>query len=253
LSKKILVIPDTHAHPDFSNRRADYLSQLIIDEKPDIIVNIGDGPDMTSLASYDKGKRSFAGKSYAKDIEAFNDFEDRVWSPVKRQKKKMADRYYFIGNHDERIDRALDLSPELIGTIGYKDLLLGDYYDEVIPYSGGTPGVKVIEGIAFAHFFITGVMGRPVSGEHPAYSLLGKNFKSSVQGHTHVLDYCVRTNSDGKKIQALVCGVYQDYEAPWAGLINNLWWRGVCILDNVEDGQFDLRTITLKNLEKVYG
>ena len=248
-----MVVPDQHAHSDFSNHRADYLAQLTIDERPDIIVNIGDAADMPSLASYDKGKRSFAGKSYSKDIDAHLEFQDRWWSPVKRQKKKMADRYFFIGNHCERIDRALDLSPELEGTIGYKDLQLEDYYDEIIPYIGMTPGVKVIEGVAFAHYFITGVMGRAVSGEHPAYSLLSKNFKSCVQGHTHVLDYCVRTTSDNNKIQALVCGVFQDYQSSWSGVVGNLWWRGVCILDNAEDGQFDLRTISLKNLEKTYG
>lgn len=252
MSKKLLLLPDAHAHPDYPNQRADYVAKLIIDEKPDIVVDIGDTADMTSLANYDKGKRSFAGKSYSADINSHNDFQDRLWAPVKRQKKKMPDRYRFIGNHEERIDRALDLSPELEGTIGYDDLLLDDYYDEVIYYEGNTPGVKVIEGIAFAHYFITGVMGRPVSGEHPAYSLLNKNFKSSIQGHTHILDYCTRTNSDGDKISSVVAGCYTDYDAPWAGSVNRLWWRGVIILDNVEDGQFDLRTISLKNLERTY-
>ena len=253
MSKKILVIPDGHANPSYDNRRFELLSNLIIDERPDIVVNIGDGADMESLASYDKGKRSFTGKSYYKDIESYRDAQAKTWEPVKARKKKLPDRYYFIGNHEQRIDRALDLSPELEGTIGYKDLALEEYYDEVIGYEGQTPGTKVIEGIAFAHYFITGVMGRPVSGEHPAYSLITKNLKSCIQGHTHVLDYCVRTDGDGKKTHALVCGVYQDYEAPWAGMVNRLWWRGLAILDNVEDGQFDLRCVSLKNLEKAYG
>jgi len=217
------------------------------------VVNIGDGADLESLALYDKGKRSFAGKSYAGDVESYLDSQSRTWDAVKARKKKMPDRYFFIGNHEQRIDRALDLSPELEGTIGYKDLQLDEYYDEVIPYTGNTPGIKNIEGILFGHYFITGVMGRSISGEHPAYSLLTKKFKSAVQGHTHLLDYCVRTNGDDDKIFGLVCGVFQDYDAPWAGEINKLWWRGVVILDNVEDGQFDLRCISLKQLEKAYG
>lgn len=248
-----MVIPDGHANPSYNNDRFDLLANLIIDERPDIVVNIGDGADMESLASYDKGKRSFAGKSYAKDIDSYLDAQYRTWEPVKARKKKLPDRYYFVGNHEQRIDRALDLSPELVGTIGYNDLQLEEFYDEIVGYNGQTPGTKVIEGIAFAHYFITGVMGRPVSGEHPAYSLITKNLKSSVQGHTHIFDHCIRTNGDGQKIHGLVCGVYQDYDAPWAGLVNNLWWRGIVMLDNAEDGQFDLRCISLKNLEKVYG
>jgi len=167
-------------------------------------------------------------------------------------KKKMPDRYAFIGNHEERISRALDLSPELEGTMGYDDLQLDNWYHETIHYEGTTPGTKVLEGIAFAHYFITGIMGRAVGGEHPAYSLLTKNFQSCIQGHAHVLDFCERTNAEGKKIQGLVCGVYQDYDSPWAGEINKLWWRGLCVLNNVEDGRFDLKTVSLDSLRKEY-
>jgi hypothetical protein len=250
---KLLLFTDAHAHPDHPNNRADWLGQLIIDEKPDIVVDGGDTADMPSLSSYDKGKRNFIGKSYKKDIEAHNDFQDRVWSPVKSRKKKMPRRVRLIGNHDERIDRALNLSPELEGTIGYHDLLLDDYYDEVVNYKGGTPGIINIEGVSFAHYFITGVSGKGISGEHPAYTILMKKLKSCVQGHTHVLDYCVRTDVDGTKIHGLVAGVYQDYESDWAGDINTLWWRGCVILDNLEGGQYDLRTISLKSLEQTYG
>lgn len=253
ISKKILVVPDQHATYGFDNERADFLGKLIVDEKPDIVINIGDAADMESLASYDKGKRSFAGKSYAKDIEAHLNFQERMWIPVKRQKKKRPDRYFFLGNHEQRIERALDLSPELEGTIGYKDLNLIEYYDEVISYDGDTPGIKVIEGIAFAHHFISGVMGRSITGEHQAYSMLTKNFKSCVQGHTHTLDFCERVNIDGQRMQGLVCGVYQEHDSPWAGDRNRLWWRGVCILNNVENGQFDLECISLKKLRKQYG
>lgn len=250
---KLLLFTDGHAHPDYHNKRADYLGQLIIDEKPDIVIDGGDTADMPSLASYDKGKRSFVGKSYAKDIKAHNDFQDRVWSPVKSRKKKMPRRIRLIGNHDERIDRALDLSPELEGTIGYKDLLLDEYYDEVVSYQGQTPGIIDVEGVSFAHYFVTGVMGRPISGEHPAYSLINKNLKSSIQGHTHTFDYSIRTSTDGKRVQALVAGCFFDFDLAWAGVVNNMYWRGVTILDNLEDGQFDLRCISLKSLEQTYG
>lgn len=253
MTKKILVVPDQHAHPDFNNDRADWLGRFILESKPDIVVNIGDAADMCSLSSYDKGKRAFQGKSYAKDINAHLDFQDRMWHPVNKSKKKKPSRYFFVGNHCQRIERALDLSPELEGTIGYKDLMLEDFYNEVIHYEGDTPGIKVIEGIAFAHFFITGVMGRAISGEHQAYTLLSKNFQSCIQGHTHTLDFCERTNAEGKKIQGLVCGVFQDYDSPWAGERNKMWWRGLTVLNNVENGQFDLECISLKTLQKEYG
>lgn len=252
MSKNILVIPDQHAEFGYDNDRADWLGQYIVETKPDIVVNIGDAADMPSLSPYDKGKGSFHGKSYAKDIEVHLDFQDRVWSKIKRQKKKLPDRYYFIGNHEQRISRAIDLSPELDGTISYKDLALDDIYNEVIPYEGDTPGIKAIEGVAFAHYFTSGVMGNAIGGEHQAYSLLAKNFQSCVQGHTHTLDFSCRTNAEGKKIYGLVCGVYQTHQSPWAGKRNDLWWRGLVTLNNTESGQFEPEFITIERLKKEY-
>ena len=42
MTKVHLVIPDPHAHPDHNNNRADWLGQLILDLKPDVVVNLGD-------------------------------------------------------------------------------------------------------------------------------------------------------------------------------------------------------------------
>lgn len=250
---KIIAIPDQHAHFEHNNNRADYLASLIIDEKPDIVVNGGDAADMPSLSDYDKGKRTFVGKSYKKDIEAHLEFQDRMWGPVKARKKKMPYRVILEGNHEHRVERALDLSPELVGTIGFKDYAFDDYYDDVVRYDGGTPGVIEIEGILFAHYFITGVSGRPVSGERPAHMLLAKNGVSSIQFHTHILDIASRKTISGRVLNGAVLGCYQDYINDWAGNIGKLWRSGVAILNNVEDGNFDFSWISIESLEKAYG
>ena len=248
-----LVIPDQHAHPNHDNRRADWLAKLIIDVKPDVVINIGDGADMPSLSSYDKGKRSFNGRTYRKDIDAHLDFQNRVWEPVRRRKRKLPRSIYCIGNHEQRIEKALDLSPELVGTMGMEDLQLERWYDEVVPYRGSTPGVTEVDGIAYAHYFVSGLLGRPISGEHPAYSILTKQFVSATCGHSHVFDLCIRTDVKGRKIMATHCGVYQDYEADWAGECNHIWSKGVLIKRNVEDGSYDPQWISIGSLEKEYG
>lgn len=248
-----LIIPDQHAHPDHGNDRADLIAKLMIDLRPDVVVNIGDAADMASLCSYDKGKRSFHGKSYAKDINAHLDFQERVWAPVKARKKKLPYRVVFEGNHEERIERALDLSPELEGTFSFDDLRFSDYYDDVVRYIGRTPGVLEIDGVSYAHYFISGIMGRPIGGEHPAYSLLTKEFTSCTAGHSHVIDYCERTTVGGHKRAGLVCGCFVDYNADWAGEINKLWWSGLVICHDVENGFYDLEAVSLARLRKLYG
>ena len=254
MAKTILVVPDQHAHPDFNNDRADWLGKFILDVKPDIVVNMGDAADMASLSSYDKGKRSFYGKSYKKDIDAHLDFQDRMWAPIRNAKKRLPYSVWLEGNHEHRIEKALDLNPELAGTIDVKDFEIDFFYDKIVPYDGSLPGMVEIEGITFAHYLTSGVKGLPIGGEHAAHNLITKQLKSCVVAHSHTTDYAVRTMATGRRVQAAVVGVYQDYEAPWAGhQVNKLWWPGVVILHNAEDGTFDPQWISLKVLQSAYG
>lgn len=247
-----LVLSDQHAHADHNNDRADWLSKLIIDVQPDVVINIGDAIDLPSLSDYDKGKRSFHGKSYKRDLDAHLDFQSRVWDPIKARKKKMPRRIFLEGNHEHRIERALDLSPELEGTIGFKDFAFDDYYDEVVRYVGNTPGVIEVNGIQYAHYLISGVMGRPIGGIHPASSLIAKGLTSCTVGHLHLADWATHTTADGRKMMGCVCGVYQDYDSDWAGNINQLWWRGLVIKNNVEAGRYDPSFVSMNTIKKVY-
>lgn len=248
-----LVIPDPHAAPGHDNERADHIGQLIVDLKPDVVVNLGDMFSMDSMSGYDKGRKSFWGRTFKADIEAGLDFDERLWAPIRKAKKKLPYAVFCEGNHEFRLKRAIDLQPELEGTIGFENFDLDRNYDEVVQYTGNTPGTTKVDGINYAHFFISGVMGRPISGEHPAYSLLTKEFESCTCGHIHITDYAIRTTVGGKRIQGLVAGVAQDYEASYAGEVNKLWWRGVIIKREVEDGVYDPEWVSLKRLKEIYG
>lgn len=247
-----LILPDPHAHPDYNNDRADWLSKLIIDVRPDVVINLGDQFDMPSLSSYDKGKRSFHGRSYTRDIASGLEFSERLWEPVRQTKKRLPYRVFLEGNHEHRIEKALDLSPEMQGTISFKDYGLDKYYDEVVRYDGGTPGTLQIDGIWYAHYFVSGVMGRPISGEHPAYSLTTKLGSSCTAGHLHTADLSIRSGVNGRKTMGLLAGCYFDYDNDWAGKANNLYWRGVVIKRNVNDGQYDPEFVSIDQLRKEY-
>ena len=253
MSSTHLVIPDPHAHPNYNNDRALWVGKLINDIQPDVVINLGDLADMPSLASFDKGTRAAVGRTYRADTDSAVDFNDKLWSTVTARKRKLPRRVILIGNHEQRIEKAVNSQPELHGAIGLNDLRYDDYYDDVVYYEGGTPGIITIDGISYAHYFPSGVMGRAISGEHPAYSLINKNYISSTQGHTHTVDFCVRTRPDGNKVMGLIAGVYQDYDSPWAGNVNKLWWRGVVIKRDVEDGRYNPEFISIERLREEYG
>ena len=208
---------------------------------------------MPSLSGYDKGTKGFEGRRFVKDIASGIEAHERMWEPVKKQKKRLPYRVVLEGNHEHRLRRAVNSSPELDGAISFDHFQFGDWYDEVVPYHGQTPGITCIDGVNYAHFFVSGVMGRPIGGEHPAYSLLTKEFVSCTCGHVHTTDYSVRTTVDGRKIHGLVAGVFQDYVSEWAGEVNKLWWRGVVIKRNVEMGRYDPEWVSMERLRREYG
>ena len=256
MGKDYLVLPDSHSHPNHNNDRADWVGQIIKDRKPDVVVNIGDQWDLASLSSFDKGKASFNGANYEKDIDAGLDFTDRMWHPMKKSKKKQPRRVFLIGNHENRLKKVLEYEPHLAGDrygISQKNFQLEHYYHNVVDYEGGTPGIINLDGISFAHFMVSGLMGRPIGGEHHAASLLTKNYSSCIVGHSHTADFAIRSGSNGKKIMGLVAGCYQDFDSGWAGNVNRLWWRGLVYLKNVDDGVFDPEFISIESLRKEYG
>lgn len=248
MSKKILVIPDGHAHPNHSNERFTWLGKYIADTKPDIVVDIGDLGDFQSLSSYDKGKASFEGQRYKKDLTAYWDANERINWEIKKTKKKQPHKIRCIGNHEDRISRAVEENAVLIGTIGLSDLRSKEYGWEEHPFL--EPVVE--EGITFAHYFPVGVSGRPISGEHQAHSLITKKLTSCVQGHSHTFDYAMRARPDGQFVHGLVVGCFQDYKPDWSGPAYDLWRAGLCVLHECENGNYDLEWVSLQRLRSAY-
>jgi hypothetical protein len=243
---KILVIPDSHAHPDYNNDRFTWLSKLIKDVRPDIVVDVGDMADMPSLCHYDKGTKGFQGRRYKADIEAVLDAQARIIEPLRKRKKKLPHFVRCLGNHEHRINRAIDKEPEMLeGVIGISDLQSKEYgWDEY----GFLEPVK-INGVNFCHYFASGVMGRPASS---ARTLLNHQNASCIQGHAHTFDYATKSNVNGKTFHGIFCGVFQDYDPPFAAAQAYLWRRGCMVLHDVMDGDFDMEWISMDRLRRAY-
>jgi hypothetical protein len=227
------------------------LSKLIIDIRPDVVIHIGDSADMPSLSGYDKGRKSFQGRTYRADINSHLDFQEKVWGRIRSLKKRLPRRVFLEGNHENRIKRALDIQPELEGTISFNDLDLGRWYTDVVEYQGNTPGIIEIDGVHYAHYFISGVAGRPLGGEHPGHALIDKRHASSTCGHLHQADWYV-TSPTGRPVMGCFVGCYQDYNSGWAGEANKLWWRGIVVKRNVDKGAYDPQFISLDAIRNEY-
>lgn len=244
-----LVIPDSHARPNFDNDRYEWLAHLVNDIKPDVVVDIGDWFDMESLSSYDKGKKAFEGRRYKLDIEVGVEAQDKFLSIIKKQKRKLPRFVRTLGNHENRINKMINMSPEFEGVLSTNDFLSKEYGWEEIEFN-----VPIeIDGVHYAHHFPSGAMGKPIGGENIGRMLLQKKHVSCTQGHSHLFDYAVRSTIDGRKIMGLSVGCYFDYQMDYAGPVNNLYDRGVCVKRNVEGGRYELQWISIEELKRKYG
>ena len=262
---KLLIIPDPHANPDYDNDRFKALGKFIMHEKPEVIVCLGDMADLPSLSSYDRGTKGFEGRRYRKDVEATHEAQVLLFWPMakynERQRKNgkkqyRPDLYMCLGNHDDRINRAVNSQAELEGTIGIEDLHYEDFGPgmgwKVIPFKE----CLTIQGITFSHYFTTGVSGRPISSVHLGHTLISKLHCSAVQGHSHLYNHAEHTRPDGQKIFGVSAGCYShpDYSESWCKDTEHQWWRGVVILDGLDgEGYYDaVRAITQRKILKEF-
>ena len=248
-----------------TNRRYDWLAQLIIDEIKNsdageeiVVVDIGDFADMKSLSNYDKGKKPAENERIQLDIDYARDARLRITAPVieylakQKKAKRRCPKVRFVaclGNHENRWSRLK------------KDEPLWDIFDGVDDISGAAelgwevyPFLKPvnINGVNFCHYFESGPMGKPIGGAMPARSIILKMHESCVAGHLHEYHIHRESTALGVKI-GMVCGCYFEAEEDYAGIQGNpRYWKGIVVLDNVMNGDYEERKIPLSTIKKKY-
>jgi hypothetical protein len=255
LSRRIVVIPDCQVKRGIDLAHLSYLGTYIAEKKPDIIINMGDFADMESLSSYDVGKKSFEGRTYKADVDSVKEGMDLLMAPIKAERARLVrnkDKQWnprktlLLGNHENRIDRAIDFDRKLEGLISTKDLGYEEAGWEVVPFLE----VKVIEGIAFSHYFTSGVMGRPICS---AAALLTKKHMSCIAGHQQGRQIAYSQRADGREMTAIIAGSCYLHDEAYMGPQGNNHFRGFYMLSEVHDGSFDEMAVSLDYLKRSYG
>jgi len=248
------IIPDVQAKPDGLTDHLIWAGKYAVDMRPDVIVAIGDWWDMPSLCSYDRGKLDFEGRRYKDDIVAGNEAMDAFMAPIRALQKKQRKRkkaiyqprlVFCCGNHEQRVLRAVQNDPVLDGVISYDDFNLVEHGWEVYPYLE----VVTIDGVAYSHFFTSGVMGRPVSS---ARLMLNKKHMSCVMGHVQDRDIAFAKRADGKCMTGIFVGIFYQHDETYLTPQTNGSWKGIWVLHEVDDGAFDEMPVSMGYLEAKY-
>ena len=247
-----LVIPDVQAKDgnDFTYLKC--LGNFIVKKQPDVIICIGDFADMESLSSYDRGLKSFEGRSFTKDLFAARDAMDALLTPMyeyNARRRKNKEKLYkprmvlTLGNHEDRINRAINEDRKLDGLISIDDLPYQDW--EVIPFLE----VICIDGIAYSHYFTSGAMGRPIGS---AQQLLTKKHMSCFAGHQQGRQIAYGKRADGKEMTAIICGSFYEHYENYLGKQGNEHYRGFYVLHDVNDGAYDEMAVSIRYLKERY-
>lgn len=249
---KHFYLPDTQVKPGFSVEYLANIGHYLVDKQPDVIVMGGDFADMSSLSSYDgKGTKKHEGQRYIKDIDAAHTAMYALLDPItahnKKQKTNGKKQYkprkvLTLGNHEQRIIRAINEDPKLEGVMSIGDLEYEKHGWEVYPFLERV----IIDGIAYSHYFVTGVAGRPAG---TAAAQLRKTNMSSIAGHQQGKQIAYASRADGKTITAIIAGSCYEHDEDYLGPQGNAdHWRGALMLHEVHDGSFDEMWLSLNYL-----
>jgi hypothetical protein len=252
---RILVIPDCQVKEGVPLEHLSWAGQAICDYRPDVVVNIGDFADMPSLSTHDlKGSKYFEGLRYKKDIEVAKMAMKKLLKPLRdlqAKQRKNKEKVYkprmllTLGNHENRIDRAINNNPTLDGLISVEDLEYAKDW-EVYPFLHPV----FVNGVGFNHYWPVGAMGRPAGS---AAAIINKLHMSCVAGHQQGKQVAYGKRADGKPICAIIAGSFYLHDESYMDRLSNRHWRGLLVMNEVNDGHFDELFLSIEYLERKYG
>lgn len=252
---KILVIPDCQVKEGVALEHLTWAGEAICDYRPDVIVNIGDFADMPSLSTHDvKGSKYFEGLRYNIDVATTKQAMTMLLKPLRDLQAKQKESKHKVysprmvltlGNHEQRISRAVNNNPMLDGLISTKDL---GYEADWEVHEFLHP--VFINGVGFNHYWPVGAMGRPAAS--PA-AIISKLHMSCFAGHQQGKQVAYGKRADGKAICAIIAGSFYQHDEDYMDQLSNTHWRGLVVLNEVNDGAFDELMLSMNYLKGKYG
>ena len=244
---RIAVLPDIQNEPGTPTEYLKWAGQYLAIKKPDVIIDLGDFITLASLSTHDsKGSLQLEGRRYQQEIDSAKAAMDKLLTPI--HKVSGYDPYLemTLGNHEHRVIRTVENDPKLEGTISLADLEYEQFGWRVYPFLQPI----VVGGVAFCHYFPSGVMGRPITS---AKALLTKLHMSCVAGHQQGRDIAFSKRADGVDMTAIISGSFYEHAESYLSPFTNNHWRGFWMLHETKDGSFNEMAVSIGYLKRRFG
>lgn len=232
----------------------DWAARAILKYRPDVIVHLGDHWDFPSLSTHDApGSREAEGRRVKPDIDAGNEAWLRLWGPIEKEMNRRIRRkikrwqpecHFLFGNHEDRLTRAIFRDPKWEGLLTLDSLK--------------TPGftrheyLKIIsiDGIRYCHKFVSPHSGKGIGGT--IGNRLAKIGGSFVAGHEQGLLYAIQQYPDHVSHGLIAGSFYLHNETYRPGDVQNSEWRGIIVLNEVNNGDYNVMPLGLNYLRETF-
>lgn len=232
--ERFLFLTDIH-FPAEDKRSLDAVLNYAADSGPwDGIILNGDIGDYESVSSHNAGQlRKLENKRLWKDHEAVNKGLDLIDSAVFGKSRGVDKKKYFLeGNHEYRVERAINVNPNLEGFAEVPTALkLAERGYEWLPFwSKGT--MLRVGNANFMHAFC--------HGRNHAKATLSMIDRPTFYGHTHdVAEESKLTLGDNKQVCAQSLGTLIDYRVDYMRGRPHRWQQAFAEFYFLPDGHFN--------------
>lgn len=215
VTKKVVAVPDLHL-PWVCQKSLDYIYKVIDNEKPDIVIQLGDLYDFYSHTKFARSHDIMTPKEEASEARLG---AEKFWKTIKKITPRSR-KIQLLGNHCVRpIKRIQEKYPEIASMIDMKPMFTFSGIETVYDDRSWIE----IEGVIYLHGYLTQL------GAHTRHFM-----KPVVHGHSH-RGGTVFFNTLHGMLWELDCGYLADKtQAPlmYGPTKNVLWTKGLGIVDS---------------------
>lgn len=235
--------------PDKS--RFEWIGSWIKEERPDVVVQIGDWGTFDSLSMHAKPGTFDAqnNPSWESDLKSL---EDSIAAVEAGLAGFSCPKYLTEGNHENRTNRYENSDPRLVGslTTAWQSLFLSRGW-EIIPFGE----YLMLSGVGIIHHPIS-AMGKAFGGVTGNQRAGSAALFSIIHGHDHKLEIasCAKLGqTDPVEVMSIGCTLPEGHVEAYARISATGWWRGV-VKVVVQDGRIlDKHAVSMVTLERLYG
>jgi len=221
---------------------------------PDVIVVLGDWWDFPSLNNHcEPGSDELENSRWQADLDAGNEAFRRLVAPMNKElarrlkghlKRWVPLKVFLGGNHEDRADRVARTTPKWQGVIGSHKCETLDF--ERHPFLE----IVDIDGILYSHYFANCHSGKSIGGS--IENRLNKIGRSFVQGHEQGLLYGIKQFPGKLRRHGMVAGSFYQHDEKYRGLQSNGEWRGIVVLNEVQDGDYNVMPLSMDYLRRKF-